>query len=114
MDLDPGFQFLKPFPTACFQLVNLNLGMLNQKIVMLHKRQKLKVKFDKEKFLKFDPSRGGGLTGSTRATMGKTTSVRTGTRPVMNDKTNLGPPATANGGGAKGRLLNPTFSKILK
>ena len=71
---------------------------------MLHKRQKLKVKFDKEKFLKFDPSRVGGLTGSTRATMGKTTSVRTGTRPVMNDKTNLGPPATANGGGAKGRL----------
>ena len=82
--------------------------MLNQKIVMLHKRQKLKVKFDKEKFLKFDPSRGGGLTGSIRATMGKTTSVRTGTRPVMNDKTNLGPPATANGGGAKGRL-NPLF-----
>merc|ERR1711962_381323 len=46
-------------------------------------------------------NRGGGLTGSTRATMGKTTSVRTGTRPVMDDKTNLGPPATANGGGAK-------------
>lgn len=41
------------------------------------------------------------MTGSTRATMGKTTSVRTGTRPVMDDKTNLGPPATANGGGAK-------------
>ena len=91
-----------------FHLVNSNTGMLNQKIVMLHKRQKLKIKFDKEKFLKFD-SRGGGLSGSTRATMGKTTSVRTGTRPVMNDKTNLGPPATANGGGAKGKLNSNFF-----